>query len=151
MPQSLRSHQVPKQKTHKFYETERFKHLQAKWYKKLLLESPKKSKKLFESRSTLLEFSALHNNSPVTNDAKLKYCMLLSRRVRSEGFIKERDKIIMRARAEGIMIKDILVLLENKGIKCHRNTVRFIIRRYEVKWKIRKWKPQQLTSNRLTV
>lgn len=53
-------------------------------------------------------------------------------------------EFVMKCHADGITNADIVRMLNLKGMKRNRNSVTYIIRRYLVRWNIRKFKPRQL-------
>lgn len=77
---------------------------------------------------------------------KQEYYTLLNHWVYDENtqFRNEFDKHIMRLYAEGARIKSIIEHLNSLGKDCGRQAIRLIIRRYEMKWKIRYYTRKQL-------
>ena len=64
-------------------------------------------------------------------------------------FEDEADRLIMEWTAEGREIKEISIELKKLGMrKSYRNTIRFVRRRYEDKWGIREWKPEEMVSRK---
>ncbi len=59
-------------------------------------------------------------------------------------FKKPADKIIMQLHGQGMGINDIIQALSLYGIKRARNSVRIIIRRYEMAWGIKEYTRKQL-------
>lgn len=87
----------------------------------------------------------LKNNDAIRFLAKAEYFRVLSANV-AKGpcqFEDDDHEFIMRKRSEGFPILKIVRLLAEQGVEIHRHTVSFIIRRYEHKWKIRKWTKKQ--------
>ena len=65
--------------------------------------------------------------------------------IKNEDWKDPVDKLVMIRHVQGKLIKDISQELKDRGYnKNHRQTIRFIIRKYELKWKIKNWKPEQL-------
>jgi ABC-type uncharacterized transport system ATPase subunit len=54
------------------------------------------------------------------------------------------DKYILSRYSEGAKIKTIMVELSTQGCQLRRNSIRFIIRRYEVQWGLKSYGPNQL-------
>lgn len=79
---------------------------------------------------------------------KFDYYHSMSTYAQQEKFDDEADRIVMQMRGEGTPIKDICAALKKQGHKHHRQTVRFIIRKFEYRWGLKQWKPNQLTSKR---
>lgn len=75
--------------------------------------------------------------------AKAKYFDLLCEKVAHYKFNNPIEEFIICKTADGFKIAEIVRLLEEIGQTKHRHTVRFIIRRYEHKWGIRKWTMKQ--------
>jgi len=94
----------------------------------------------------------LFDKDQISEDRKNQaiYYSLLHSKVNSEKFENQIHEIIMAKAAEGAKICKIIEALEAKGKYIHRETVRFIIRRYEHKWGIREWTPKQLHLKTLT-
>lgn len=133
----------------KFYETKEFKKLSQEWNRKL--ETPYKQINPYlnyqQTRSSILV--AYHRRD---------YFLQLSQHMEHFKAIHydkqpklkaKRDRIILQLRSEGCLIQEILAKLNQVGIQIHRQTVRFIIRKYDTLWGIRFWKPSQMTSNKL--
>lgn len=80
--------------------------------------------------------------------AKQLYFEMISSRVQVEKFDCDADEIIMRRTAEGAQIKAISEELKVLGHKNERKTIRYVIRKYEHRWNIKTWKPEQLTWRR---
>lgn len=82
-------------------------------------------------------------------------------RLMAQGFYQEKefedelDRLIMERTIEGRPIKEISTELKlkleegKKSGKFHRNTIRFIRRRYETKWGVRKWSPMEMISRKV--
>lgn len=134
---------------HKFYDSDIFKTLQQEWYQRLRDEGFKDAEKLVGSELRLSQ-STLHpyrHSNYISAQAKLEYYLMMSRCLDLEEFDKKRDHLVMSMRSIGYRIVEIRKVLKLYGYKAHRQTIRFIIRRFEKKWKIRDWQNHQLTSN----
>jgi hypothetical protein len=81
--------------------------------------------------------------SPLERETRLNYYCLIGRLANS--ITNERDKLILTLHSEGLTNQAILKLT---GIK-HRNTITHIIRRYQHKWQIRTWKPNQMNLKKV--
>lgn len=127
----------------KFWQTKKFKALQNKWEKKLLESGFVDAEKMF--------YGSLHLKQPVCNyvyrynmfveavrENRQLYFELLGEFFHKEQFNDEVERLIMERRAEGVKIKHICEELKSLKERCHRQTVRLIIRKYEIKWGIRK-------------
>jgi hypothetical protein len=82
----------------------------------------------------------------LTRDNKLIYYEVLSQWIQKDQFDTEVDKIIMIRVSEGMKIKDISSELKSLKLPCwHRQTIRYIIRKYEQRWKIKTWTKHKLS------
>jgi len=134
----------------KFFETENFKKAQKYWYDKLQAEKFPDHEKLVGTKLYLLPQSQSQYNDNVDRsnyDITLEYYLRLARHVEQEEFKSDRDRLIMKFHSEGKRICRIIEALQTLGFPCHRQTVRFVIRKFEHKWKIRHWQKKQMTSN----
>lgn len=79
-------------------------------------------------------------------EIKKEYYRCISEIVNSNEtfFSREIDKIIMIRHAEGAKIKTIIEELHTHGMHRDRRAIRFIIRRYEMKWHLKYYSPRQL-------
>lgn len=126
----------------KFWQTQAFKDLEQKWYGKLEEKGFKDEEKTIRGDRVLRQraSNSYRGASQVEREAKLRYYEILQCYAGREIFENSVDKLVMERRSNGIKIKDISEELRNKKEKCHRETIRFIIRRYEIKWGLRKSK-----------
>ena len=129
-----------------------FKQLQAKWYKKLA-----KTGFIDIEKGDRLKQHASHpyrnayrsdEGGELLRDSKQKYFELLSYHIQIEKFDCSADEIIMKRISEGAKIKTISAELRKLGHKNERKTIRYVIRKYEHRWNIKNWKPEQLTRRR---
>lgn len=69
-----------------------------------------------------------------------------------QAFEDESDQLIMQRTMEGIAIQTISRELQKLGKrKFNRDTIRYIRRRYEHKWGIRIWTPEQMVSRKVRI
>lgn len=128
----------------KFHETEEFKKQKKDWYQKLKESGFKDIEVVVGNEEKLRQYSKGYAN----ND-KLDYYQALTYYVSSESFDNETDEFIMIRCSNGTKIKDISdELKKNSKKRSHRETIRYIIRKYEVRWGIKNYKPSQLSSKR---
>lgn len=80
----------------------------------------------------------------VVRESKISYFEQVSEKVNEHQFEDSIEQTIMSLIGEGSRIKEIVDLLNKKGISIHRQTVRFIIRRYETQWGIKIWRNKQM-------
>jgi hypothetical protein len=65
------------------------------------------------------------------------------------GFEDESDRLIMERTAAGCLIWEISKELREKNLKkSNRDTIRYIRRRYEMRWGIRHWRPEEMVSRK---
>ena len=79
-----------------------------------------------------------HAKEPVQREQKQRYYELLGIYFWAQTFLDPVEQLIMERRFNGVMIKAISAELKAKGERCHRETVRHIIQKYERKWGMRK-------------
>lgn len=77
--------------------------------------------------------------------AKTEYYSLMAQAFEREEFGSPIEKIVIELRCKGLLILEIVEFLrKKKRKKIDRATVRYTIRRFENKWKIRKWTLKQM-------
>lgn len=120
----------------KFYQTKTFKGLQKEWEKRLL-----ESGFIDHENGDQLKQNAANSYrraNALLREAKLEYFQIIIHQIYRHGYIPPDmdplDLTVMVMRGNGLSIN--LVAERNK---IHRQTVRFIIRRYEHQWGIRSW------------
>jgi hypothetical protein len=118
-----------------------FKKLQKQWYEKL----KETGFKDIESQGQ----TSTHG-SPKLNEVLKKtledYWTLIRHKVCDDltTYRNEIDKYVLNRYAEGAKLTIIARELKNKKTPRHRQTIRDIIRRYEMIWQIRSYTPSQL-------
>jgi hypothetical protein len=128
-----------------FWKTKQFKKLQEKWYKKLKgFNDIESNEKLKQNAPNCYRQADI-----VERNAKLNYYLLLGEKINENKFDCYEDKLIITRIAEGYQIKDISAELKKLKKKCHRQTIRFIIRKYELRWGLKKWNQEQLKSRQM--
>jgi hypothetical protein len=134
----------------KFWLTKKFKLLQKKWYEKLREADFVDVEHEFDGEFELTQRSsnAYRQASFIVRESKVDYYRLIGHYTHNEKFDDPVDEIVMKMVAEGAKIKAVSEELKRQGFKCHRQTIRYIIRRYENQWGIRRWNQKQLTSKR---
>lgn len=124
----------------KFYQTNKFKELQRVWERKLAEAKFNDVEININGRRYLRQRA---NNSyraqvQIMRESKQLYYNLLGQHFHEEEFTDQVHKMIMERRSNGVKIKAISGELRAMGERCHRETIRHIIRFYEVKWKIKR-------------
>lgn len=92
-------------------------------------------------------------HTQVYRENKLSYFMLLAEFLAKErNFDDESDRLIMMRTSDGWTIQEISQELKSLGKnKFNRDTIRYIRRRYENRWGIRAWKPEQMVSRKVPI
>lgn len=122
----------------KFWKTESFQALQIKWEDKLKQSGLKD----IEDEKKRLKQNAANSYRTTTHtiiENKRRYYELLGHGYHQEKEFRDAvERIVMLLRARGFKIKDICIGLRAIKKRNHRDTIRRIIRHYEVRWKIKK-------------
>ena len=121
--------------TKKYWRTQKFRSLQKKWEKKLK-DSGFVDMEDAKARLRQNAGNSYRTRSHTLINAKREYYEMLGFWQHETGFKDDVERLVMELKADGIMIKDICLVLKGAGERCHRQTVRWIIQRYEAKWKI---------------
>lgn len=138
-----------------YWKTEHFEALQKLWYKRLE-EAGFQDAEQLRANEMLLKQRGDH---PLTHagldelarEHKAAYYTLLQQMVREWKFANEVDQWILEMYADGIAIKQICRILNEAGESRCRGTVRFVVRKYEMKWGLRVYTARQLNVYRKVV
>lgn len=126
----------------KFYQTTEFRHLDAEWNKKLVETDFKDAERSIGSTRVLKQRSSYayrrHARTP-NQEAKEVYFTLILQNIHTTSFDKELDQLVLSKFAEGLNNVAIVRELTALGLRIHRKTVMFIVRRYEHLWGLRFW------------
>lgn len=134
---------------------EEFKKLQTEWYQKLQDSGFKDLEERFENPLCLriqdradYYFKRL---APHKRKDKEEYFNVLTAIVYnpSTQFKNPTDKFILYAYVEGHRISAIIKSLAQLGVLRNRKTIRILIRRYEMRWHLRKYTRKQLNLREL--
>lgn len=134
----------------KYWQTRSFKKLEKAWNRKLRNEGFEDAERIIDSvhghqrRMTQRASNAYRQASEIERNNKSDYYRLLGLYTHDEEFTDQVDLLVMFWRSQAYKISRICEELELLGHRCHRQTVRFIIRKYEHKWAIKRWTPSQL-------
>ncbi len=84
-------------------------------------------------------------------ESKRRYFELIAQFFSDERWFEDdSDRLIMQRTSEGWTIAEISKELRSLGkFKFNRDTIRYIRRRYENKWGVRHWKPEQMVSRKV--
>lgn len=125
----------------KFYQSAEFKDIEKTWERLLFksgfvdAERTKNGQRVLKNQSA----DAYRQASAETREARVQYYRNLCYHTYRTVFLKLIDRFVMTRRSDGVSIKQIVIEIEAHGGKIHRQTVRYIIRRYEHQWGIRFW------------
>lgn len=129
-----------------------FRNLQNEWYQKLSKEGFRDIEKLKGDELVLSQFAShcFCGMDVLSRFLKEQYFRYISQIALDEDtfFRNDIDRHILIRHSEGAMIKVIVEELEDMGSPRHRHSVRFIIRRYQIKWGLRKYSDKQLNKKR---
>lgn len=129
-----------------FWRTKGFKSLSIVWNKQLEqtgfkdAEIELKGDRALKQRST----NAYRQATQLERDTRLDYYMLLGQWVNQTQFPNDLERYVMSRCAEGATIQEIISGIQRDGLFIHRQTVRHIIRRWQMKWGIKYWTPKQM-------
>lgn len=124
----------------KFWQTEEFRVLQKTWEAKLREDNFADAESLINGKHVLKQraSNAYRGASALDRQAKQKYYNLLGEGFHAETFSDPVEAFVMERRSQGLSIKNICAELKSKGERCHRETVRHIILKYEAKWAVKR-------------
>lgn len=128
-----------------FWRTKKFKTLIVTWNKKLEesgfddAEVELKGDRALKQRAT----NSYRQASQLERESRLEYYSFLGYLAHNTMFVDETEKFIMIRHSEGAEDKEIVEELQNMGCSKHRQTVSYIIKRWQVKWGIKNWSLRQ--------
>lgn len=136
------------------WQTTRFKELEAEWEKKLAESGFEDAEKKIAGERVLKQSADYayrrKEHTEEYREAKLAYYSLISQKIHGTRFDDDSDKLIMEKTAEGWSIQEISRELKHLEMpKFNRDTIRYIRRRYETRWGIRHWKPEEMVSRKV--
>ena len=120
--------------------------LQHEWDMILAATGFKDIERTIGNDRVLMQFSsnAYRQADSITRENKIAYFESLSEKVNDGIFNNEVDRFIMTRYSEGAKQIQIIEELSHRGHSIHKNTVRYIVRRYETAWGIRAWSNEQM-------
>jgi hypothetical protein len=124
----------------KFWQTAKFKELEREWNERLARSGFRDAETTVNGRPLLKQraSNSYRGATLVERENKRRYYELLGVHAHAECFTDWVDCVVLHWRATGAKIKTISQILETLGERCHRETIRGIIRKYEMKWGIRR-------------
>lgn len=131
-----------------YWKKQDFKALQKTWYQRLEEAGFRDIECIVEGKYVLKanSFHIHKGEDPLILENKRIYFILISQRFEGESFGSEVDRLILFMYSNGKRIKEICEALARKGESRCRRTVRVIIRRYEMKWGLRKYSRKELNN-----
>lgn len=133
-----------------FWKRPEFKERQAYWYD-LLAQSGFKDIETNEQLKA--HASDAYRNSPEpTRNAKCEYYLELSRLVKEKAaeFDEGIDYFVIYKLSLGLTQAQVLRELEGLGAARDKHTITYIRRKYEHRWGLRQWKPEQMKSRKVS-
>lgn len=123
-----------------YWQSSHFKAMQQAWYAKLKAEGFEDAEEMIAGEMVLRQIAAhpyrdLNHLSITTKEA---YYRILGQRVQGSAFDNDIDRVIMTMLAGGSKRKRIIEELKSQGKSRCRETIRVIIRKYEMIWGLRK-------------
>jgi hypothetical protein len=145
----------------KFWRTKQFEAEESKWNEILKrsgfqdIEENVGGERVLKHRSDYAFRAGKSGDTALRREAKLTYYTLLAQHLEREtNFADEFDRLIMEKTALGLSINEISIELRallpkgrQRG-KHNRNTIRHVRRRYEHKWGIKSWKPEEMVPKK---
>lgn len=130
-----------------FWKSPNFKALRDIWYERLKDEGFQDAEKDTGGRMELKQRASApyrHIKAPIDQATKEQYYIVVAQCVHETEFRNEVDRCILTLHASGWKVCKIIDHLEEMGITRNRNTIRYLIRRFEAKWGIRSYNRKQL-------
>lgn len=126
----------------KFWQTKKFKELEKQWYERLKDIGFTDEEKLLNGHSVLKQRTSncYRSAAAVEREAKSAYYTALAFYTGEQAFRDGVERLIMERRAHGKKIKEISIELRSLNQRCHRETIRLVIQKYEIQWGMRKRK-----------
>lgn len=129
-----------------YWTTQHFKAMQKAWYQRLKDSGFEDVERLVGHEMELRQCAehVFGDNSATDVEEKIDYQSFLTDMIRQTKFKREVDRLILVFHARGMAASQISRELERLGQRRNRDTVRYRIRIFEMKWGIRKYTPKQL-------
>jgi len=123
----------------KFWQTKAFKELEREWEFKLAQSGFSDAEKTVSGKRVLRQraSNSYRSERRVARENKQRYYELLGQFFHEEEFSDRVEELVMERRSRGVTITSISGELKEMGERCHRETIRHIIQKFEKKWNIR--------------
>lgn len=128
------------------FNSKSFKELEALWNERLVESGFKDVEKMKRNGERVLRQRSTNVYRQASQSVRMsreKYFQLIAENFYQTEFNREIDKTVMGLFAEGVSIKNIVLELKGQNISIHRQTIRFIIRRFEHIWGIKYWSAKE--------
>lgn len=128
----------------KFFQTREFRDLEKEWNEILSqsgfvdIERTKNGERVLKQNSS----NAYRQADEEMRSARQEYYRNIGYHIFRTHFVRCIDCRVMFGVANGLSIKEIVEELKSDQIEVHRQTVRFIVRRFEHQWGLRFWSPE---------
>jgi hypothetical protein len=133
-------------KTVQFWETKKFKKLSVVWEKKLKKSGFEDAEREHCGKVFLKQLAenAYGKTDKLERETRLEYYLLLSHLVDSAVFPNRLEELIMHKHADGFSITEIVNEAKKEKLPVFRHTVRYIIRRWHMRWGLKYWSLQKM-------
>ena len=133
----------------KYWQTQEFLALQKAWYERLNNIGFKDVESKLDGFDPILKelSDKVHRyryRSKMENHAE--YFRVMLDKACQSVYDSEIDKIILNMFADGKRYKDIYDFLASQGNRRCLNTLRFTVRKYEVRWGVKEYSPRELNK-----
>jgi len=135
-----------------FWKKKGFKNLARSW-NKILAESgfddaevELKDDRALKQRAS----NSYRQASQLERESKFEYYTFLGHLAFNTVFPTELERLVMTRHSEGATIKEIVEEINLRGISRDRKTIRYIIRRWQMKWGVKTWTLRQMNLKKVT-
>lgn len=121
-----------------------FKALQQAWYQVLESEGFQDAEELIGDDMQLKLSHRNRRRYYRNQDVSELYFCIVSTMLHTTNFRNDVDRHVIEGHCQGKKAETICQELRERGTPRFRHAIRFIVRRYELRWGLRNWTPQQL-------
>lgn len=129
-----------------FWKTKQFQALSKIWELKLKDSGFIDAESRYGNIKTREAVSTYGKATPLERETRQEYFRILGKLTNETKFKNELERLVMTLHSEGHTIKDIV---ERLHIARDRKTIRYIIRRWQMKWGIRTWTLGQMNLKKV--
>lgn len=137
----------------KFYQTERFKEQEIIWEEKLKASGFIDAEQSIGSARKLKQYcpNVYRQSTKAAREAKTIYYALIAEKIYTEVFTNDIHKYIMSRVSDGQKLTSIHDELKStRGAPCYE-MIRFIVKRFEYRWRIKNYTAKQMNLARLPI